>query len=725
VLVVRPIGQGQTPYYLHGPLPGAWWGAGASQLGLSEAVDGPALRAVLGARHPDGSALRPTGPRHRGGFDLIFAAPKSVSLLAFAPELRALPGDGGPPGPLPVLQEIRRAVLDAHEAAVRDALAYLERRAVVARAGARRSLPTSGAVAALFRHHRSWAGDPHLHSHVVVANAAATPDGCWHPLDSWALYQHRRAAGALYDASLRHQLAVAGWQLTWTAERLGGRDLEAVPRAAIDTCSTSAARILALRAISPGPAASTGRRSRGVHRARPVPDGPDWAIRAARAGLDRGTVAGLLVAAKDPSVAPPLDLAGLDPDTVAAHLDRRSTFARRDCLEAIAGLLPHGAPAAAIEGWTDRFVERCAPAGDHRWVTTATGERSRAVVAIAVGGWRGSAPAPADARRAAVHARGDLAPETVAAIRALTRGGPGLVRLGAGPLLAQATVLDAAREAWEAGGHRVVLVASSPEAEQRWQALAGLQPASGRGHGTVTVVDRADLVATTELHRLTMDVSARGATLVLVEGGSGPARAHPPSPAYRMLQRTVRVLDPGPLPVVAAHAPPVRGGRGGTVAVSPTMPAALSCLLGDWAGAPGPAVMVAQGAQEAAELNRMAHRLLATSGRLGDAAVMAGDHEWRAGDLLRVLRRDPRLDGGRCPAGTIAAVQAVDPSGGTVTIAWPGGTAPLRAARLAHAPVTYGYACTLRALPAGGASPLSPSATCAQPPAIAAPSSSR
>jgi conjugative relaxase-like TrwC/TraI family protein len=43
-------------------------------------------------------------------------------------------------------------------------------------------------VAVAFEHRMSRAGDPNLHTHVLVQNAAQGPDGRWTALDSHRLY---------------------------------------------------------------------------------------------------------------------------------------------------------------------------------------------------------------------------------------------------------------------------------------------------------------------------------------------------------------------------------------------------------------------------------------------------------------------------------------------------------------------------------------------------------
>ena len=70
-------------------------------------------------------------------------------------------------------------------------------------------VPTSGVVAAVFTHAVSRNGDPHLHSHVVMANLVHGEDGRWSACDRRGLDAHRTAASAVYEAHLRAGLASA------------------------------------------------------------------------------------------------------------------------------------------------------------------------------------------------------------------------------------------------------------------------------------------------------------------------------------------------------------------------------------------------------------------------------------------------------------------------------------------------------------------------------------
>lgn len=118
------------------------------------------------------------------GFDLTFTAPKSASTLW------AL---GRP--------DVQQGVVAAHREAVDAALALVEDRFLHTRVGAGSVLqvPTRGMIAAAFDHWDTRAGDPNLHTHVVVANKVQGPDGTWRSLDSRALHHAVVAVSEVYD----------------------------------------------------------------------------------------------------------------------------------------------------------------------------------------------------------------------------------------------------------------------------------------------------------------------------------------------------------------------------------------------------------------------------------------------------------------------------------------------------------------------------------------------
>jgi conjugative relaxase-like TrwC/TraI family protein len=163
----RAVSSGVEDYYVGGPEPaGEWAGGGCALLALRGTVTGDALHRVLAGEHPrSGLALGRHAATRVPGFDLTFSAPKSVSVLF---------GIGD--------ERMRRVIRIAHDRAVADALGYVERECAVTRRGAGgvHSIPGRGLVAAAFRHRTSRAGDPQLHTHVLIANLTLGADarGC-------------------------------------------------------------------------------------------------------------------------------------------------------------------------------------------------------------------------------------------------------------------------------------------------------------------------------------------------------------------------------------------------------------------------------------------------------------------------------------------------------------------------------------------------------------------
>jgi hypothetical protein len=135
------------------------------------------------------SVLGTTSRSHVLGYDLIFAAPRAVSILV------ALDPKSAP------------ALLGAHRASVASSVDYLEQRALVVRdrrAGADRDAPARWSSIVSFTHGVNRHGEPHVHDHVLVG---ARPEEATTVLDARSLFVHARAADALYRSSLRHLVA--------------------------------------------------------------------------------------------------------------------------------------------------------------------------------------------------------------------------------------------------------------------------------------------------------------------------------------------------------------------------------------------------------------------------------------------------------------------------------------------------------------------------------------
>jgi conjugative relaxase-like TrwC/TraI family protein len=102
-----------------------------------------------------------------------------------------------PEAPWAVAEPAVAAVIErAHQAAVNDALSFIERQALFTRTGPQgiRQVNVRGLVGAAFTHRDSRAGDPDLHTHVAVANKVQTLDGRWLSIDGRVLFKAKVAA---------------------------------------------------------------------------------------------------------------------------------------------------------------------------------------------------------------------------------------------------------------------------------------------------------------------------------------------------------------------------------------------------------------------------------------------------------------------------------------------------------------------------------------------------
>jgi conjugative relaxase-like TrwC/TraI family protein len=150
-------------------------------------------RDPIDAREIAATIAKQSRPRTQtvAGYDLTFSPVKSVSALwaVVDPHLGA-------------------QIEQAHQAAVQDALHFIERHALFTRQGRNgvRQVNVRGLVAAAFTHRDSRAGDPDLHTHVAVANKVQTLDGRWLSIDGRVLFKATVAASETYNTALEHHL---------------------------------------------------------------------------------------------------------------------------------------------------------------------------------------------------------------------------------------------------------------------------------------------------------------------------------------------------------------------------------------------------------------------------------------------------------------------------------------------------------------------------------------
>ncbi|WP_426007216.1 MobF family relaxase [Paenarthrobacter sp. NyZ202] len=195
-------------YYVDAGTPqGQWVGSGLAGIDRKQGdkvTESDAKAIFQNATHPDtGQALgrpysqttisekasrRQLTKNAVAGFDLTFSVPKSVSALwALSP------------------RHLQEQILKTHHEAVDASLRWLEELVINTRSGRNgvAHLGTRGVIAAAFDHWESRAGDPQLHTHVVIANRVQRiTDNAWTTLDSRSLYKAVVAASEHYNGIL-------------------------------------------------------------------------------------------------------------------------------------------------------------------------------------------------------------------------------------------------------------------------------------------------------------------------------------------------------------------------------------------------------------------------------------------------------------------------------------------------------------------------------------------
>ena len=171
------------------------------------------------------------------GFDFTFSIPKSASALWAVADGRT-----------------QTIIAQAHHAAVAEMVAYMEREVAFTRAGVSGSngavaqVEVRGIIATAYDHYDSRAGDPHLHTHVVISNKVHTVlDSKWRSLDSRPMHAATVALSELHEAVFADHLTRA-LGVEWELRDLGsnrnpGWAISTVPEQLIAEFSTRARHI--------------------------------------------------------------------------------------------------------------------------------------------------------------------------------------------------------------------------------------------------------------------------------------------------------------------------------------------------------------------------------------------------------------------------------------------------------------------------------------------------
>lgn len=496
-------------------------------------------------------------------YDLALRAPKSVSLLHDLGHLvpRSTLAKLGLEDGATVASEVAAA----HRAAVDDVVAFLESHAAFVRSHGTRE-EAKGLTVAVFDHRSSREGDPLLHSHLVVINAADGVDGITSALDGATLYQFARAGGHIYQARLRRELS-RRLGVEWETPHHGVADLVGVPRDVVEAFSLRQRQIVRhMEAIGAGDARSAQAAALATRRPKDPERGvaPEvTAQRAASLGFEATDVAALVGREQHPPLSP-TDLAAIaaqlaGPEGLTA---RRARVDLRDAVCALADAMPAGATGSELVELarrllydSERFVPVMAGPGGRETLRRKDGRSVRAGVALQ----KFSTPEllAHEARLLALHTEGrgiedqgvgwgvatpagvtgaiaafpTLSDEQERMVRRVTTSGWGIDvvigRPGSGKTSAG---VAAARAAWAHSGLRVIGTSLQGGAKEQLRAVAGLTethtltgllrrceregPAALRG--AVVVVDEVGMADTRQLSMLAAHAHVARAKLVLV-----------------------------------------------------------------------------------------------------------------------------------------------------------------------------------------------------------------
>lgn len=185
-------------YYTKDRSPSEWQGKAAEALNLQGDVKLEDFQNLLEGDLPNGEKIQVAASGHRGGSDLTFSAPKSLSMQAL------IAGD--------------HTLIDAHDLAVKQALKYAEGLVAYRQMaeGEKNKVFSKNMAAATFRHELSRACDPQLHTHSVVLNFTQRADGKWRAMDNELFYRQKMLMGALYRAELAREVQKLGYEIRIT-----------------------------------------------------------------------------------------------------------------------------------------------------------------------------------------------------------------------------------------------------------------------------------------------------------------------------------------------------------------------------------------------------------------------------------------------------------------------------------------------------------------------------
>ena len=703
-------------YASRGETPLVWGGSGASELGLEGPVSGTEYDAIFGpggARRPsDGARLVAA---ERPGMELVVAAQKSVALLGLIGRA-----------------EDMHAILDAETDAT---LAYLDTWMMVR--GGRRGRsqtrgPTHGLLWVRTRHATSRAGDPEPHDHVLIANVCHMADGKggWKAVDTAALRDVLHAAtafGRVASAAKAIELGYAIEADDGPSGRLGHWRVAGVPEGACQLFSKRSAEITAAvesKGYDTYQARQTAARdTRKMKRQTPPADLMDgWILELAAAGYTPERILDdIIEAAANPrSHRQPQSLSARQLTVLSAYalgpsgrLAHQKVFTRSDVAVALGPLLLGFAPrellraVEAVCGHPDAVALLGVKAAREQAYAPACVIATEAAIALKVALQADRTGAPTVDPEAA--AKAITAKEDQLGGRSLTDGQKSMIRsvvtsghpvelivgvAGSG----KTTALDAARQAFEDAGYRVVGTSISGQAARTLGAEAGIGESRTIAsllwridHGqtlldcrTVVVCDEAGMTDDPNMLRLLAATEAAKSKLIIVgdhrqlgavgPGGSLQALVNRHTGSVHALAENVRQADPeertmlGQLRAGSVEQAVNWYADHGRINTAPDREQALEQTVAAWVddlSEGRESTMMAWRRANVAALNARARQAMRQTGRLTGLELQVAGGSYQAGDRIVTLAPSAH---GQLVTSQRGQVVAVDPDAGRLTV---------------------------------------------------------
>jgi conjugative relaxase-like TrwC/TraI family protein len=716
--LARPSSADYYFHYLTGEqeerlAPSRWLGSGAKALGLTGPVAEGEFRNLFEGFSPDGTTplVQNAGDKRRHhGTDAVFSRPKSVSIVEQI---------GSP--------WVAREVNAGDEAAVAAAIQAYEALGAYTRCGKGGwRWEKVGLVVAALPDEVSRANDMQNHTHCVICGMGLRSDGTFGALVSHELYKLKMALGAIYRTELAHQLQM---RLGVTVRKAKTSfEIEGVPQKVIDEFSKRRAAIvksLAARGAESAQAAATAALA-----TRPAKQGVKldeqreaWRAAAASLGFDERSIERLVRAPR--SLAHEAKRA----EQAVTHALKNITashshFSEGDVVRhaATEGQLKGVSAAAILTAVRKRLenekeiVRLGTDQKPSRYTTVEIWKQEQSLLSSVEALRRDQSHLVSDKTLKRVLAKNpQLSSEQVAALKHITQQSGAIALLTGVPGSGKSTLFQAAKQAWEREGFKVLGAAPMGKAAQGLQESSGIRsatlwrtiddlyatPADNAAHHakqlwrafrhkptyglnriavgrkTIVVVDEAAMVGTKDLAALAAAVSRRGGKLVL---GGDPKQLQSIAPgggfagvAKRQgsaeLKEIRRQKDPWARDAVlevgegkAEHALGKSAERG-LVTVAKDRREAMTRMLADWRKDSVPLekrLMVAPSNVDVDQLNRAAQSALKKSWSLSARHFQIGGERFHVGDRIVFTQNSAALGVKNGHLGTIENVALLD-----------------------------------------------------------------